>query len=333
MRGGNFEDTLKMALNQVGVSTIDAIKEVDEECYDNSNYNSRTQFEPLNQPPSQGGSKLDGNTPTNVPREDKSGDMSKENPKVNIGSNEDDQDQSEISQNPIMTVVGPTGNMCKNVMNNISQTTKIIINNIGGDFKKKREKTDPLFESKVSDKDASDVNHQSFRADKGSGERRSWVNYNFSRPISKRSSEDPSQNEFIIKELPRRTSSSIENSTIFRRNEGEERNIFMHEFGHLRRASFREYRDRTLDLHGNDSRDPRRVKRSIHNADVISHRRPRLLSSTIPNNVIGDAIGKPRKGERLDIRSCLFGGVVRRPEGTMKEVKRNLPSLMHSFRK
>lgn len=333
MRGGNFEDTLKMALGQLNPVQIDAIKEVDEDCYDNSNYNSIAKFEPLNESMGLGGSKGETNATTNAPWDEKTGESGTGSTKRNFGPKSDDEGPSDLPRNPIMTVMGPSGSVCKNVMNNISQTTKIIINNIGGDFKKKREKADPQFEGKGSEKEGPEGNPPSWRTDKNSGERRSWVNYNFSRPISKRSSEDPSQNEFVVKDLPRRTSTSIESYAIFRNNDGEERKSFLHEFNPLRRASFRETREHGLDFSGSDAKELRKSKRFIQGSEVLGQRRSRFLSSTLSHNVVVEGGNRPKKPEKLDIRSCLFGGPGRRPEGVPKEGKRVSASVLASFRK
>lgn len=349
MRGQNFEDTLRSVMAQLTRKSIEAIKEVDEDCYDSSNYNSVARLEPMNESVSQPRDSAEAESKPeglyrNLPGQKNPASHSQF---YNDGLNDDSfkKDQrgeghrkkvlfNAPSHHPLMHVKDGAKGTLKSVMNNISQTTKIIINNIGSDFQKKPGMNSTQDGYRDEHPFSIPLPGSGYkRPDSNSAERRSSVNLNSSRPISKRSSEDVKPNEFIVKDYPRLTSNSNEH---FRPSVNLDRDDIKRRSNAYSVIETESWRDNTTDADNmSDARYLRKSKKNMGAGEQAVPKRTRHFSSTLTSNVFSNLFTRGKKSGLQDIRSFLFSKDWKKSEGGGREARRaGLPgSGSGSFRK
>lgn len=339
MRGPNFDVTLQALTSQPPTKQFEEIKEVDEDIYDTSNYNSVAKLEPLSETVSNKRDSVEVEGKKEHFRQDPK-ELAKERPQSQFyreAINEDNFKKSDgmdphlkkviygaQNSHPMMHVKDGGKGTLKNVMNNISQTTKIIINNIGSDFQKKKDRSHP--DDFVDD-------HQFVvpmpapaykRPENASAEKRNSVNFSTSRPVSKRSSEDVKGNEFFAKDYPRMTSGSTENYRSTRRTEAEPPKRLGSVFvTNDVRDSWREVQDDPAeeDILTGPRKKP--SKRSFHLSEFLPFRRSKQLSSTMTSNVISGGSMRAKRDDKLDFRSYLFSNQSKKVEAEKKELRRS----------
>lgn len=347
MRGPNFEITLQALTNQPPAKHFEEIKEVDEDLYDTSNYNSVAKLEPLSENVSNKRDSVDVDAKKEHFSRDAK-DLFIREPKERTKEHSQSQFYREAlgeeafkktdgmdphlkkviygaqNSHPMMHVKDGGKGTLKNVMNNISQTTKIIINNIGSDFQKKKERghADDFVDDHQFVVPMPAPTYK--RPENSSAEKRSSVNFATSRPVSKRSSEDIKGNEFFAKDYPRLTSGSTENYRSTRRTEAEPPKRLASVFV----AS--NIRDSWRDVHDDPAEDDtptgqrkKPSKRSFHVSDILPFRRSKQLSSTMTSNVISGGSMRAKRDEKLDFRSYLFSNQSKKVDLEKKELRRS----------